>query len=528
VLTQLSNESVSGRLAGSHRTRSQSAISVAVLAVIAMTVAYGPVLIDLVREWSINPLYSYGFAVPFISGYIVVTRWRIAQNAIGAPDYSWGPSLVIVAGVMFVIGEVGTAERLQQISFIVMIAGVVTLLFGRGALRHLWFAIVYLLLMSPIWTDLIGWLQVPSQIESGRIAVFLLHAMDIPAVQEGTLIYLPRIVLEVLRECSGVNQLVSIFALTVPAAYLWITDWFRRVLFVAVSLGIAYLSNGARIGLVGLLAQKGIEKTSPSLHLLQGLLIAAVGYGLISAVFALLVRSNRPAKQDQPDESASALVPTRWPERLAAATLHRRCSVDVVLAMFVLACAGGRIFLPRTGVPLRADLSSLPNQIGAWTRESTWDPADASDPAVDQMVRLTYRRGTVDRVHLYIGYQRYQQAGKGLSEALPKFVQGHTSIYDVRVAPNLTALNQIENSTGTKTRGVLYWFDVDGFGLANRYDAKRHLLWNAVTRGRTNGAVIAVTWATGSGVDFETSRDRIVDFIRSLVPVLSKYLPSHA
>jgi len=141
---------------------------------------------------------------------------------------------------------------------------------------------------------------------------------------------------------------------------------------------------------------------------------------------------------------------------------------------------------------------------------------------------LTYRRSTGERIDLYIGYQRYQQAGKGLSEALPKFARGRASILDAGVAPNLTELNQIESSGTTTARGILYWFDVDGFGLANRYEAKRRLIWNAITQGRTNGAVIAVSWDADSGVGFETSRDRAVDFIRSLVPVLPKYLPSRA
>src|SRR4029079_11924583 len=137
-----------------------------------------------------------------------------------------------------------------------MTTGFGFLLLGRAAFRQVWFAAAYLLLMVPMWTDLIASLQVPSQMLSSRIAMVVLHAIGIPAVQEGTVIYLPLIALEVLRECSGVNQLVSIFALTVPAAYLWMRGSFSRVLFVAVSLMIGYLSNGARIGLVGLLAQK--------------------------------------------------------------------------------------------------------------------------------------------------------------------------------------------------------------------------------------------------------------------------------
>src|SRR5262249_36877250 len=119
-------------------------------------------------------------------------------------------------------------------------------------------------------------------------------------------------------------------------------------------------------------------------------------------------------------------------------------------------------------------------------------------------------------------------AGKSLTEASPAFASENASIVDISVSPTLTRLNEVEHRSDRGTTGALFWYDVDGQSAVSRYDAKRFVLWNALTRGRTNGAVIAVGWDAPAGVDPRLARERALDFVRSLVPVLPKYLPSRA
>jgi EpsI family protein len=488
-------------------------------AAVGFAFCYAHVCYELVRTWAADPLYSYGFAVPLISGYIVASRWGQFRAAIGEPDYALGSIAVVSAALMLVTGELGPALRLQQLSAVVMVTGVALLLFGRVAFRQIWFAAAYLLLMVPVWTDLISRLQVPSQLVSGRIAVGFFHLIAMPAVQEGTLIYLPRITLEILRECSGVNQLVAIFALTLPAAYLWLTGNLRRFLFVAVSLVIAYLSNGARIALIGVLAQKGFDTTSPRVHLAEGLLVATLGYGLIAVVFSALAapRWLTPVRQR---EIGDRLESKKDPPA-------RRLSFDVALLAVAIISASVGWVIPHTSVALRTALESLPRELGAWTREGAWEPAEGGSIAADDEVRYTYRRASGERVRLYVGYLRYQHAGKGLANALPQLPRGIQSTLAVDV-DTIKHLNAVEQQSARGTSGVLFWYDIDGVSAADRFEAKRRVLWNGVTHGRTNGAVILVRWDAPPGVDPQISRERALDFIRSLSVVLPNYLPSRA
>ncbi len=491
-------------------------LGLALAAGLVFAAVYADVVVELVRQWSMNPLYSYGFAVPVISGYLVATRWRQFSESIGAPDYLLGSLTIACAGLMFVVGDVGTILRSRELSLIVLVAGVVLAVAGRTALRQIWFAVAYLLLMVPIWTDFLARLQVPSQLLSGRIAVELFHAIGIPALREGTRIQLPQITLEILRECSGVNQLVAIFAIAVPAAYLWLGSAVRRVIFVATSLLIAYLSNGARIALIGVLAEHGFDTTTPAIHLAEGLAVAMLGYGLIALV--LWAIRDRTADSDGRGPSAVGFD--------AEVGRARRTSVDVALVAVILICGTVGRLLPHRSVALRTALDALPRELGDWTRDGGWaSDDDAGSYSADDEIRLTYRRASGERIRLYIGYLRFQHSKKNVTNILP-LPRGNESVARIDLAPHLQQVNQIEQQTSAATTGILYWYELAGVAVTRRLDAKLQVLRNALGHGSTNGAVIMVAWDVPNGVSFQTSRDRALDFVRSLATVLPNFLPS--
>ena len=109
---------------------------------------------------------------------------------------------------------------------------------------------------------------------SAKIAVNVLHVRSAcPSLRQETNILLPSVTLAVLRECSGVNQLIALTAMVLPAAYLWLDTNARRVALILFSVVVSYLGNGLRIALVGWLAVKGLGDgdLNGSYHLLQGL-----------------------------------------------------------------------------------------------------------------------------------------------------------------------------------------------------------------------------------------------------------------
>jgi len=94
-----------------------------------------------------------------------------------SPDYMLGLPILFAGLGILSAGHMALLTQLQQASLVVTLAGFVLVLFGRRSFACIWFPLAYVLLGFPIWDSLIGRLQPPSQLLSGRIAATLLEAI---------------------------------------------------------------------------------------------------------------------------------------------------------------------------------------------------------------------------------------------------------------------------------------------------------------------------------------------------------------
>jgi EpsI family protein len=370
--------------------------------------------------------------------------------------------------------------------------------------------------MLPIWDGPIGFIQGRSQLLSAALSTALLRTVGVPALQEGTFIILPLNTLEVLP----LNQLVSILAMTLAAAYIGLQYWVFRVLLVLLAPAVALLSNGIRIGMIGVFAERGWGTADlQSTHLFEGLVVAFVGYGVIFGclqLFSLLERRQRG------DPGIGA--PTAG-NRLGVTSV-RLWPALVPLAILAAASVYSLTFRP-DDIRLLRSLDQLPASIQSWTLSSTsLNGSKPLDFDVDDEITRVYQNAAGDRVRLYIGYHRYQREGKELTGNGANPLKSWDSLSRYRIEPGNFELNQAAATVGGRRRGFLFWYDINGRMLARDYAAKAYTLWDALTRRRTNGAVLAVGWEGATDADFEKSRRSAVAFVEALVPLLPHYIPS--
>lgn len=526
--------------------RSAHHLTTAAVATAAFGICYAGVIASLVDTWSTDYLYSYGFAVPFIAAYIVWTRSHESPATPGAPDYAFGVPVTLAGVAMLVIGRLGTLTGLEQASLVVTLTGLLLLLFGRDIVRRHWFAVAYLLLMIPIWSVPISRLQDPSRLLSARIAVNLLDLIGLPVLREGTNIILPSQTLSVLLECSGVNQLIAVTAMVLPAAYLWLNSITRRVAIVLLAVGITYLGNGFRIALIGWLAAKGLGdgdmNGSGPIHLLQGLGVSALEYLVIGGCFSLFSTSN-PAAHQRPGVGTRVLPPAVFSPRR-----ERRVWLDLAILLVMLGAGGSQLSARQLEVHLREDLGSLKSRIDDWTIEigppsmAVRFPSIDDDlvnvgrypsrtgerrfSAVDQELVRVYRNSSGNRVQLYVGYYHRQEEGKELTGDAGAALAIAASPLTLTTASRTLELNEIIRAQAGTRRGVLYWYDINGRLVSDFYRLKSYTIWDAVTRRRSNGAVVMIAWDEAAGAQSETAREHAIEFARALLPVLRRYLPA--
>lgn len=480
----------------------------------AIAACYAETLMALLGQWYSNQAYSYAFAVPIISLFVVNTQLRRGPVVVVVPDYLGGSLVLIASTVMFVLGRLASILAVQEIALAISIVGLVLLFAGRAVVRRLWFPLAYLFLMIPIWDRPIDILHTSGQQLSARLATSMLHYFDIPALRTDTLIILPNVTLEVARECSGINQLIAVFAIALPAAYLMIRGNLRRVCIVAFALIVALISNGLRIAAIGAWSYHGWigGDVHGPYHVLQGLAVSCVGFAVIG--LSLVFFSNNTIETDR------SSVIRRSP------IMVRRPAVDIALGLMLLAAASPRMWLTGDPVPLTTTFDQFPRQVGEWTE--TWtDPVRSSQVKVagvdDELVR-TFRNDEGRRIRLYVGYFREQEQQREIVGASTQELVEEASRKIVTIGPEARPieLSAAARPVGSKT---IFWFDVNGRLIADAYQAKFFSLVDALTRRRTNGAVVIVSWDDVDDTAPNAEPQRLA-FLRDVIPLLRNYIPS--
>ena len=70
-----------------------------------------------------------------------------------------------------------------------------------------------------------------------------------------------------------------------------------------------------------------------------------------------------------------------------------------------------------------------------------------------------------------------------------------------------------------------YWFPQRGRILTNAYQLKIFTFWDALTRQRTDGALVRLITPVYSDENLEDAEKWLQDFVRDVVPVLEEYIP---
>jgi exosortase len=214
---------------------------------------YHGVAVKLVTDWSM-PDFSHGYLIPFFAAFLLWDKRReIAATPI-VPSWA-GLSLVVLGLFELMLGVFGADLFLQRSSFVLLAAGVVWTLLGKAMLSQFKFVLLVLMLAIPLPTILYNQITFPLQLRASQLASLILPVFHVPVLQDGNVIRLPSMPLEVAEACSGIRSLMSLFAVAIIYGYFLERTTWRRVVLALSSLPIAVAANVARIVGTGLCVQ---------------------------------------------------------------------------------------------------------------------------------------------------------------------------------------------------------------------------------------------------------------------------------
>ena len=95
----------------------------------------------------------------------------------------------------------------------------------------------------------------------------------------------------------------------------------------------------------------------------------------------------------------------------------------------------------------------------------------------------------------------------------------------IRTGSQPFQVNRAEIQLGENRQLVYYWFQMHGRTITNEYLLKWFVFWDALTRNRTDAALVRVIAPLAPGEDFADADSRLVGFMKALNPNINDYAP---
>lgn len=507
---------------------------------------YADSLVFLFDHWIGSEDYSHGMFVPAISLFLI---WQARHRmAVGGTAYSWWGLAVIVAGLfLFWIGEFATLYVLQHVSLWMVLVGLVIALVGVHRATAIAFPLSYLLTSIPLPVFLYAGLSSQLQLWSSALGVGCLQIVGVTAFRDGNVIDLGPVQLQVVEACSGIRYLLPLTSLALLCAYLFKDRMWKRVVIVLSSIPISILVNGFRIGMIGVLIEwYGQGAAEGFYHLFEGWVLFMASLGLLVLEMVILARIgtmgdrssflSRFTWADQSPStlaSASPLASNLQPpsSRMLVPGPAYLCSV----AILVPVAFASTLMVEREEVhPVRSTFVDFPMKLNGWRGTSLSLEKQYIDALrFDDYVLADYRLDDGQPVNLYVAYYQSQRKGQSAhspQSCLPGGGWEISSIHSVDVPANSGMvrplhINRALIQKDSQKQIVFYWFKQRDRILSNEYLVKVYLFWDAVTRGRTDGALVRIASLVGPGETEEIVDQRLRQFVTVMDPELAGYVP---
>lgn len=176
-------------------------------------------------------------------------------------------------------------------------------------------------------------------------------------------------------------------------------------------------------------------------------------------------------------------------------------------------------------------LQDLPLLLGRWRgSDLPLEQRIVAAAGVDEHVSRVYDDGTLSPVMLYVGYYRSQRTGDTIhspKNCLPG--SGWEPAQSRRISVPMAdgssiVVNEYLVEKGLDRQLVLYWYQARGRVIASEYSGKVWMVFDAITRNRTDGALVRVSTPVRNGN--EQAHARATEFVRMLYPRLGEFIPN--
>lgn len=504
--------------------REQAILITAVVLAILLYIPDGMLLWD---NWVELEEFNHGPLMLVVALYLLWKRKDMLLT--GAPSRSWlGLGVMVFAAVLYLVSIRAAVIPPRHYSILILIYGLFLFAGGKRYGNCVMPSLVLMLFAVPPPAFVNADLTWALQIFSTDLSVQLLRLAGVSVFQDGNVIDLGKMKLEVAEACAGLRYLYPMVGLGALSGMLFDISWAKRGLFLIIAAVVAILMNSVRIFFTGLLVDTmDISVSEGFFHLFEGWVYFIVSFAIMLGLCRLILKK---AEWDSLGDGLFVVteddVQTQEPTGN-----YRPVSVLAAIVIFL-----PLIFFVRSGdaeIPDRQTFSSFPLDIGGRIgREQTLSAVELKVLQMTDYFLGRYRDPdpNILPVSLFIGYFESQKAGQAPHSPRVCIPAGGWVITDIETIElaldtRTISLNRAIIERGEIKQLVYYWYQQRGKIIANGYEAKIDLLLGGITSSRTDGALVRLVVPIYGETTVDVADKILTDFAGDLIKILPAYVP---
>lgn len=498
---------------------------------IGIILVYYSALLQMVRGWSRED-YSHCYLIPFVVLYLLWEKRKVLNDLPSVP--SWSGFILFGLGILFYwLGELGGEFFTLYISFWLIIVGLCWIHLGWQKVKVLAFPLAFIVAMFPFPNFIYMKITLNLQLISSKLGVKLLQLYGMSAFREGNVIDLGFTQLQVVEACSGLRYAISLAILSILVAYFYRDRLWKRIVLVLSSIPVSIGMNSLRIAITGVLYEVwGAKVAEAFFHGFSGWLVFIVAFVIMLGEIWILKRIDGRGKREEGSGKIEEGSGKREEGRGGASFLRPpQFIVAMVILVLTFALSYGVEFREKT--PIRKPLDQFPLEIKEWSgKRDTMEQRFIDELDFSDYVIVDYRDQNGKQINFYVAYYESQRKGESIhspESCLPgtgwEFQQAGATVIQVGGNKSMKVNRAFMTKPGVKEI-VYFWFPQRGRILNNAYELKIYAFWDALTRQRTDGALVRIITLVYPDEKMEDAESRLQAFFREITPVLENYLPN--
>lgn len=204
--------------------------------------------------------YTHLLLILPISAALIFAERRTVKPA--EPALASGSALVasaiLIAGCSRWIMDSHSDAQLSvsMLAMVIWWIGSFVLCFGTRMARQFLFPLCFLFWLVPIPAPALNEIVAFWQQGSATSASVLFSALGIPVIQNGIILSIPGLTLEVAQECSSLRSSLMLIVTTMVLAQLFLRSFWRKAAVVLAAIPLSIAKNGFRIFTISMLGTR--------------------------------------------------------------------------------------------------------------------------------------------------------------------------------------------------------------------------------------------------------------------------------